>query len=365
MTVARPAPQLSTLNGQLNCAMRCPSCGFENMPGRESCCVCSAALSSGAGTQSVLPPRAKDRSRWERLTWPLTNSPTWAGIRLRVGSTQVRRPTIRWPTIVPGFSLREAGLALLSVIPGLGHIYVCRIPRMGRLLLLGTLAALAAAVLLYRTPLADALVYGIIVLSMFSVWATVDRLWLQRTETLQRSRQRLGIALMVVAAYLGTYTVARIAVSPVLTVVTITGQLRTEAAARGDVLVIRRTEGLRRGDFVVGGSTWAGENTLIAGPIVGLPGDRVELRERVYVNGVPTSILTPAAPNTSYGPVATTLGPGQYWVLPTVFWDQYDAGAFLNAGLIAHSDIWGRAVATIDPPSRRRLMHRTTVIGEH
>ena len=54
--------------------MQCSGCGFENIPGSEKCAICATSLSSDRGGESVLPPRAKDRSPWERLTWRFRES---------------------------------------------------------------------------------------------------------------------------------------------------------------------------------------------------------------------------------------------------------------------------------------------------
>jgi hypothetical protein len=347
--------------------MQCPSCGFENIPGRESCAVCSMALATGRAGESLLPPRGRDRSFWQKLRWSIGRSPGWmsASGRLRsfrVGMTQTR-DTMRASSPLGWIGLREVGLLLQSVVPGFGHQYVLGDARIGRVLSLSAVIALGAAVLVYRTPLADMLVAGVIMLSMYSVYVAVDKIMPTGREG-ARQMNRIAVGLLILATYLGTYWLLVMALYPLAMMVDIQAQPAGRTLVAGDRLLLWRHTTYRRGDIVAGTGVTGMPN---AGRILGMPGDCIEARDRVYVNGVPTDIVIPyvpphdqEVPAVSVGEV--TLGKDEYWVMPVV-----EAAGNLQTvaetGVVLRADIWGRAVLIMNPPYRRSIVARASEEG--
>ncbi|MCX6376334.1 MAG: hypothetical protein NTU88_09945 [Armatimonadetes bacterium] len=259
--------------------------------------------------------------------------------------------------------LRETGLLLLSVVPGFGHRYVLGDARIGRLLSLSAVAALGAAVLAYRTPLADMLVAGVIMLSMYSVYVAVDKLMPMGRED-ARQMNRIAVGLLILATYLGTYWLLVVALHPLAMMVDIQAQPAGRTMAVGDRLLLWRHTTYRRGDIVAG---TGGTGTPNAGPILGMPGDRIEVRDRVYVKGVPTDIVIPyAPPHDQEAPavsgVEVTLGKDEYWIMPVV---QVAGNLQLvaEAGVVRRADIWGKVVLITNPPARRSIVSRVSEGG--
>jgi len=346
--------------------MQCPSCGFENIPGSEQCCVCSALLSSRQSGETVFPPRARDRSFWQRVRWSLTTS---AGFTRAVGRLQALRRSLsnvefrrRLSAARPQVNLHEIGLLLLSVIPGLGHVYVVGDVRRGRRILLGSLGALVLAMVAYRTILADVLVYGIIALSMFCVFVVADRLREIRGEEAQFVR-RVGIALLVLAVYLGSYVLLRSALSSRMMVVRIEAEPWSEVVSAGDSLLLTRHDIYRRGDIVAGAGYWQHYQVPNVGPIIGVPGDRIEVADRVYVNGMPTGARPRHVESSPSAEV--TLAEDEYWLMPGLNINQVvNREMVASAGVIQDYNVWGRAVAVVGPPGHRRWLSRVPLMGE-
>ncbi len=339
--------------------MQCPNCGFENIPGNERCVVCETALAVKRAGESLMPPRASDRSFWQRMTWPITTSRAWIRtgedlrrLRGRIAEMQ----TCAWlasPFSWMGF--REFGLILLSVIPGLGHIYVRGDRRTGMCMLLGAAAALALAVLLYKTVLADLLVGGVIALSMFSVCVAVDGFRPMGQDEV-RFINRVGVGSWVLAAYVGTFWLLMLAVRPHFMMVNVRVQAPGSGVESGDRLLLRTDAVYHHGDVVAGtGANW----TPNVGPVLGVPGDTIRLTDRVYVNGVPTSAVIPYTDEGHQGSreAETVLNMDEYWVMPAVQLTG-DAEMLLDAGLMRGDRIWGRALLVIGPPGHRRIMTR-------
>ena len=102
-----------------------------------------------------------------------------------------------------------------------------------------------------------------------------------------------------------------------------------------------------------------------AGPILGMPGDRIEVRDRVYVNGVPTDIVIPSVQDheaPAVSGVEVTLGKDEYWVMPVV---QVAGNLQLvaEAGVVHRADIWGRVVLIMNPANRRSIVARASEGG--
>lgn len=344
--------------------MQCPSCGFENMPGVRQCPVCSTSLEAKGKTESLLPPRAKDRTLRQRLSWGLGGSPEPSGMsRWLAGLRAMTVPRSQfspWAWLTP----RSFAMIMLSAIPGLGHIYLLNKKRVGRFMLLGSLAAVAVAAVLIRTPICDLLLYCVLSCSMFSMFAATDRLRGGSKHPDERLRAWVGIGLLVVCFYLGSYVTLRVALDPVLGFVQVLEGVQTQVVRPGDSLLLLRRGTFGRGDVVVATS----QGAPIVGPIIAASGDHLVIGDRIYVNGRPVSPGPqamgeavgqgahymdgqPYSPGQSAG---RTLARGEYWVAPNFNYVP-DAQAELAAGTIHSDNIIGRVVAITGPPSQRRI----------
>ncbi|MHB1001344.1 MAG: S26 family signal peptidase [Armatimonadota bacterium] len=357
--------------------MQCPKCGFENIPGRDECLVCSSSMTSKTADESVYPTRAKDRSLWDRISWqfehriPETQTQRIAdrsnalrsqaaqsarGISSSVTPTfntwretlqNIRLNRIRFPR----FSLRQWGLVSISVIPGLGHIFALKKNRLGILIILTAIGMLLTAVLSYRTSLADYMIVSVVGLSMYSVWCVYVRFWLDSGDDRSTYQISAGVGLMVLALYLSIYAALVLILSPRYMQVRLMADPFIPRLERGDTTLIRRHTRLKRGDLIYR-EVHAG--ALTPGYIVGVPGERIDIAERVYINGVPVGrVIYPEAVNVNK---TIVLKKDEYWVTPADNLDWFDTPDIL-AGFctVNPSEVLGKVIAIIGPPGRRQV----------
>ncbi len=302
--------------------MQCPSCGFENIPGRQECGVCAASLVVARGRESVMPPRAKNRTVRQRVRWWL-DANIHLGLRLEAvrcrrdllrgvfrGSLQDTRARWSW------LSLRGLGLFLISVIPGFGYIFARRDKRTGFRHLLACALALGLAMALIRTPVADGLVYGVLAASVISMTVAAESLFPAFISDESRVRMRLGAALMSISLLMGGYFLLQMAVYPALSTAAIMHNPATNLVAEGDVLLLWGRGAIDRGDLIIGNAP--GREAGL-GIVVGVAGDRVRIARdgRVSVNGAPIRSLqeTPLAHMENLSQIAEgTLSTDQYLV---------------------------------------------------
>jgi hypothetical protein len=240
---------------------------------------------------------------------------------------------------------------------------------LGRVILLASLAALGVAVLAYRTPLADILVYGVLGLSVSSVYIAIYTMRGQRGSASGQQMQRLGIILLVIAVYFSLYTIARLAINPYVTIARIATAPVTVPIDAGDSLLVRRNVPLERGDVIIGTLRIGYVYGANIGPIIGLPGDKITFSDRIYVNGVPVAVDLPHRRPQDMEPTLpamaeTILGADEYWIMPMFEGNPPDLGTIGTTGVVQRNDILGRVVAVIGPPSHRRWMGKLQIIRE-
>lgn len=345
--------------------MQCPSCGFENVPGQRQCVVCSTSLTSGPVGESMLPPRAKNRTVAERIQWSVGGFPGCAAVsrgvaRLRVSAIS-HLSLGHWPML----RMRSVRTILVSVVPGFGHLFVLRRRSTGLMMLAGSAVSLIIAAILYRTPLADVLVFGFLGLSMFSVCSVVSYIRGTPGSVEGQLRDSIGIGLVVLSIYLGTYFLLMLALSPVMGVVQVVLEVPAAGISRGDALLVWRRGAPARGETVVGTIYWQNAAVLILGPVLGVPGDRITISDRLYINGRPVTVaLPPLADNEGHRRPYTqaesaeyVLRAGESWVLPNLR-PAPGTDALLRVGIIRRADIQGRVVAVTSPPAHRKLLGR-------
>ncbi|MCL5105041.1 MAG: S26 family signal peptidase [Armatimonadetes bacterium] len=337
------------------------------MPGRDQCAVCSTSLSAKSPADNVVPPRAKDRTISQRIDWTLANAPGVGTIRREIEGISLKWFGRPWAWLTP----RAFGLILLSAIPGFAHVYLVGQRLIGGWLFALSVAMLALAAVLIKSPVSNWLLYCIVGLSMFSMSAGIDELRGGRRDIRGRLQAWIGIGLMVFSLYLGGYWTLRMAASPFASVVSVVAQPDSELVQRGDALLLWSRGRMDRGDMVVGTIQWQDYHALTIGRLVGLPGDRIEIGNNVRVNGKATAVRLPSLAGAHGEPVAysaydvsaRTLRKDEYWIVPN-FNFAPSIQDILEAGSIRRTNIWGRVVVIIGPPERRRIVQREPMTAE-
>jgi hypothetical protein len=339
--------------------MQCPSCGFENIPGSERCCKCSALLAPDPVRVRIYPPRARDRTWGQRLRYALTGARDWA---YADGSLRAHQPQTPHHTTQRG--LQAAACILRSIIPGLAPPRTPGEVRRGRLMLLGSVAALALAVLSYRSWLSNVLLWSVVGLSAMSVAATVHELRTQGQVGDRNELVRIGIVLVVLAIYLAMYMAIQLSLTPLLIAVNLEAQPWGEGPASGDTLLIWRRGPLERGALVWATVRQEYGDVPNIGPVVGLPGDRIDVTDRVYLNGIRTRFALPTPVEAQGVPAAggVILTADEYWIMPAYYANEGNAQALLQAGRVVSADIHGRAVAVLGPAAHRRRLGAQAVL---
>ncbi len=342
--------------------MECPSCGFQNMPGRTECASCSAALSAGSQLRSVVPPRAKDRSFGQRIQWSLASTPgvvragQWIdGLRLRLGMGLGA-----WAWVTP----QALCLIIQSVVPGFGHTFMLRRRAAGVGMFAIGLVSLVLAAVLYRTYIADFLAAGVTLLSMVSVVATVDTLRGGSRDPERRLYSLLGITLLVAGMYAGCYAALSVTLFRTVTVV---AHVPRTTIRRGDALLIWSHGSIGAGDIAVGVTHFNNTAAPAIGRLIAEPGDTVAIGDRLYVNGNPRPAWLPPLGQQYGAPrrysmaeyAERRLKADEFWIVPNLNLVP-SPQALLQAGTIRRSEIWGRVVAIVGPPARRAVVSRAS-----
>jgi len=263
--------------------MQCPVCQFENVPGLARCVRCQTALKLGG--VAVEPPRSRRPPTRRRRAYHLARA--GAGRRARLAAF-LRRHGVERP-----FAGTDWDGVLWSVIPGLGHIRRGN-RRVGRILLGVWAAALFAALLWAGTGwgwlfyMTAASVHG----STIAVFLSG---FLRERGILARMFTGFAVFLILyVFAYMPLVRGASAVVRPLQ----IQGVGIAQELRNGDVLLysgrLLRRGAFERGDLVVYAVRERavrvhldpGFNFIVragywADRIIGLPGDRVEIRQGV------------------------------------------------------------------------------------
>lgn len=359
--------------------MQCPKCGFENIPGRDECLVCSSSLAAKPADESVYPARAKDRSLWDRISWRMDRQAQVPQVQRLVersnemnsqaakharGISSGVTPTFNtWRETLrnirlnrmrfPRFTLLQWGQMGISVIPGLGHIFILKKNSLGALIIIATIAMLMTAVLSYKTSLADYMIFLTVGLSMYSVWCVCVRFWLDSRDDRSVYQISIGVALMVLALYLSIYAALMLIISPRYMFVRLMADPHIPRLERGDTTLIRRHTKINRGDLIY---REVHEGALTPGYIVGIPGERIDIGQRVSVNGVPFGRVI--FPGTEEISKTVILKKDEYWVTPADNLDWFETPEMLiDFCTVNPSEVLGRVIAITGPPERRQIFN--------
>ena len=105
--------------------MRCPQCGFHNLPQLTQCGRCASALGGGVVTlDEVTPPRAsKRRTRWQKIGYSWNDQ--WGAFRERLPSGRINLALNTeddpinvpfWTLFIPGMPQRWLGFPIRAAV---------------------------------------------------------------------------------------------------------------------------------------------------------------------------------------------------------------------------------------------------------
>jgi hypothetical protein len=257
---------------------------------------------------------------------------------------------------MPWMGLRETLWSVASAVPGVGHICVLHKRATGLILISGCLLALLGAALYYKTRAADVLVYAVVTTSAFSMWSVMRSFRKAAGAEDERLISDFGIALVVIAVYFSSYVMIYTLANQRIAMARVNNtQTFTRFAADDDLLLMRNSE-LKRSDIVVGENH---QDVLVLGPIVGMPGDDIQINDRVYINGKPTSITVQRNEGAIQSQTRIILMTDQFWIPTLPEWRNQNPNEWLRAGVVNRSNVLGKVIAVLGPPAHRRWMYQT------
>ena len=274
--------------------MRCPRCGFHNMPGLLACGHCAGDLQERTAGVSVYPPRASGRRRRRVEHFRQRLQAVWAELRGGQAASAANLATLggvglhAWRTLMWGDTPARTGAvrtrkaapiaALLGIAPGLGHLY-CGHPGTAAWLG-GSFAVLAALeLLLLRTSRYGVVVAPLYLLALVSFVDAWFRARVANGTAAPVGWQWLAQVLLLTTCHL-LLLGGLLSLFPVITVNA--PSLEPDFPAGTRFLGTRLFRTLDRGDYVA----CSGPYGLVVDRVVGGPGDVVEaLPPDVRVNG--------------------------------------------------------------------------------
>jgi len=369
--------------------MRCPECGLENMPRVERCLRCGRGLRGDLAPWSeVIPPRREDRGRRAVQAGLAYSRQAIAQTRraIRRGRSGLARywnlfwyhvDTSREEVVAP----RSPTLAgLLSIIPGLGHVYARNYARALQLFALFA-AGVGAFILTLHLLVSDILLYGLVGLQAAAMGLAADEVRRQSGQP-PNPQQRLGAMLLTLGLVSGIYTTAWLAIARVYRPMVLNYSIvSTRALPTGDgsTRLVAQEFALLRGDrFLVDARASTIRHLKPGDTIFFRTADMGEMISVQRIVAGPNDVLTSAnglirrngrplsRDETPYAPAAG----GAFKVPPRFFVheDAYAVGPYWyilgdhaaaqhpTLTSVPRRLIMGKAIAIYNPPARRRLL---------
>lgn len=173
--------------------MQCPNCGFENIPGRTVCGVCSTSLVKPPERESVIPDRARDRTLGQSIRWSIE----------RTFRRRVPEPT-DLPHLLPPMQAARQLIprclaVLVSIVPGLGFVWSGSW-KPAAWSALGAVVCAVLGVLYFKTRALDLAALSIAALSVMSIIACMEWAFPPTGDASARMHRRVGRGLMAVSA---------------------------------------------------------------------------------------------------------------------------------------------------------------------
>jgi signal peptidase I len=368
--------------------MKCPNCGYFNLPGATVCGQCRRAFDEAASSSStsaqpeyipvseIMPPRAKNRSLRMQVE---AHSPTSrAAQRFAVREWQQTRDdalNARVELWNWNLAMRWWLPPMLSLVPGLGQCAQKRFLS-GAIFFCSVTLSASLGVLALHHWLSNILFFVALIMIGRGVFDAAHHSFPPATPGAVHWRAlRLGLlsTLLVASTVLAAIGVLNVRYA----LWNMAGDQAAPLFQRGDGLVVERfrTDAplleIKRGDIII-----ADSDGPIIERVLGLPGDRVSYHNKALrVNG---KVLAPPQMPLGFNPAQAPRGyqvnrldfetkvpPGQVLLWATVMGNIEEMNEYgMNAHsyfLVNEDVIQGHVIGLFNPPSRRRwLSQRST-----
>ncbi len=299
--------------------MQCPTCEFQNMPGLHDCGRCGARLVAPAD-ETFEPPRAtraqKRVRKLRRLLLPPRPRPEHRSARPGIYAAEPRRNRLgrllrpvrlffNADTSVPVWRESPAIAGVLSLLPGLGHLYLKRW-RIGLILLPSSLLVFTLAARFYGTAPGNWLAW---VYPLACAWAVYDTAL--RTDEMSIWRNIVApMAVVIIVGNLLAGPLQKAQQTFGLRYVTFDSEFGPLADQ-----TIKFVD-----DFDARGGPRHGDMVLVRGPSVGVvlgcPGDLLQWKnELLSVNGAPRPELRPIGFRYNIPDIQIQVPDNRYFVL--------------------------------------------------
>jgi signal peptidase I len=351
--------------------MKCPNCGYFNLPGAIACGQCRRSLEAGStpGANAavpmadIYPPRAAKRSASAQID---AHSPIarrakrvaerdWR--RTREDALNARTEIWNWQ-----LALQWWIPPLLSLIPGLGQLWQRRFLMGAIFFATTTLLVLLGIATFFAVP-SNYFFAAAILTAWWGIRDAAEHSFPPAPENVRRWRS-LRLSLLAITIVSLTICTAFWLASWRYALWNVVGNQGAPVMQAGDALVVERfqTENplleLERGDIVV---AYFGVERVL-----GLPGDRVIFENGIVrVNGKAVSKnKMPLNFDARSRPFATKVPPGQVLLWQTMLGniEEYN-GVATTYRLVDEDQLEGRAIGIYNPPSRRRRFSGTGDAG--
>ena len=349
--------------------MQCQRCSFENMPGLTVCVRCGAVLDASSPVD-VNPPRAGRSKLFRPIGY-------WLNRRLRYHVFDMAQAAPERYDVKLARERRDLVLAMVSVVPGLGHLLK---GELGRIKILWPVWA---GVLLLGLVLYGSRMGGLLIGAAMAVhaWILCDAGAFRK-----RIEQWYGRVLVVLGAFalllFGVYAPMRYAVGRVVRTAYAPVAFAEEGIRARDLLLVwlraYRDEAPRRGDLMLcnfrGRDRIPGAGYVIGGGrsivrLLGMPGDRIVIEGgeiAVFKGELPMGTF-PVPDYLASERMGIVVPNDRYYCLPPTLSRVGGGGGAIEAasreymrstGLVSCSDIEGRVFMVYNPISRRRFISR-------
>jgi hypothetical protein len=338
--------------------MQCVNCGFNNMPGTESCMRCSTSLGIAVATIDVHPPRAGRLSKTLRPVAPIFRRSFYAIRDAGVGNTVDR-------TRAAAGLLPPRGVFLRLVIPGWSHFYLRQKFR-GHAFLWGFLFFLIPGLVIWGST------WGSIWVGMaFSVHssAALDIVTQHFADAGMRDRIARSIIVSIIlfgCLYFPLAMWLSYVADPCTLMMTI-GPFHAN-----DVLLVNELATPHRGTMVIYETPYSSTQTtyyrehmttIYTGEtidrVLAVGGDRVQIDEgQILVNGFPTKYW-PMVPGRLPKKLDMRVPDDNYLVLPSATPGAHgfdNAGDWTNTFCVSRSNIVGSVYLRTSPLSSWRIV---------
>ncbi|MCX7969484.1 MAG: zinc ribbon domain-containing protein [Armatimonadetes bacterium] len=325
--------------------MKCPHCGFRNLPGTKFCGACGTDLTvqTSNAFEPFYPPRAWGRqfrqmhpeaeiarSRWRR--WFPSRQPDLSPtetLRQRTERRRMRR--LIWLTAIR---------SLAGLIPGLGLLMEKR-AREGWQLLGVFVFCVAVVALCWRNFLSNIALLAIAVLLVYSVGATFFAAWQRNNLPTLSTLQKVGIWLTVISLFFWTYTVGLAALNFWFGLAFVPfGAGNDSVIERGNMLLYSRLErhltSIEVGDYVV----FDGRNANVNLPVGFNYGDYFAFRVGATIIGRVKSFHRKVDGTEIAIEVPMFIGRQEVW----------------GQAFVPKEAVQGKVIAILNPPPKRRWL---------